>query len=342
MIQIVNWLLTRKCNLRCDYCRIIKDYKNKPLSYPSLTHYFNREMSTDYVLQTLSKIKKHNPGAFHIFYGGEPFLRKDLWQIINFCNVEDIHYTIITNNTESVQPAIENLIEKCGTVKGLTSSVDPLILDPLVQKTDRYKKSMNGLGRLCGYKDKINDLVAEITVDKYNIKYLYDLVKLLTDKGICSSITAIDISKNLYYDFSNVDNTESLLQKTPEVKEIFEKITNSNLNVHMKDTVLPNLYNILPANLDCGIDNDIHNMTIDADGSARLCLRIRGVMTPNIRVYDCIHDDGSLHFSYKEFIKTDKRNYCEGCNWTCMEMSKNLNVNLDTVDNLIHKDIRYD
>lgn len=339
-IQIVSWLLTRKCNLHCSYCRIVKDYE-KPISYPSIKYYHQQEMSTEYVIETLKKLKLHNPDAFHIFYGGEPLLRRDLAEIINFCNKENIHYTIITNNSDAIQPLIEKLLNDVDHIEGITSSVDPMILDKSEDmNTDRYKKCVAGLERLQQFKGKIKDIVAEITVDNKSIDYLYDLVKMLTDMGINSDITTVDIAKNKYYDFSTVTDESILVPKSDKVKDIFQKIVDDKLNVHMAETLLPKIYDILPANLDCGIEDNIHNMTIDADGSARLCLRIRGLMTPNIKAYDCIHSNGELHFAYKEFIKLDKRKHCLGCNWTCMEMSKILSDEEDSVDNLIHKEIR--
>ena len=83
-IQIISWLLTRRCNIDCWYCAIVKDYVGKPQSYPDMKHYLRQEMTTEYVIETLKKIKLHNPDAFHILYGGEPTLRKDLPDIINF------------------------------------------------------------------------------------------------------------------------------------------------------------------------------------------------------------------------------------------------------------------
>ena len=77
-IRIVNWLLTRRCNLDCSYCAITKNYKNKPSEYFDITHYYKNEMSTEYVIEGLRRFKEHNSNCFHLFYGGEPLLRTDL------------------------------------------------------------------------------------------------------------------------------------------------------------------------------------------------------------------------------------------------------------------------
>ncbi len=229
-IQIVSWLLTRRCNLKCSYCAIVKDYGLKPVKYPDMKHYTEKEMSTEYVIETLKKIKLHNPDAFHLFYGGEPLLRRDLSEILNFCNENDIHYTIITNNSDDIQPLIQKLLHEVEYIQGLTSSVDPMILnDYATPEDDRYKKCIAGLERLKNYTGVIKDVVAEITVDNNSIDNLYTLVKMLTEAGINSDITTVDVAKTPYYDFSNVTDESQLVQRDQHVKDIFQKIIDDRI-----------------------------------------------------------------------------------------------------------------
>lgn len=344
MIRIVNWLLTRKCNLRCDYCAIVKNYSNMPKRYRPISHYIKNEMSTDTVIAGLNNFYKHNPNCFHIFYGGEPLLRKDLPQILSFCNKFGIHYTVITNNTDEIQPLIENLFEKTnGKVKGLTSSVDPVFNQPLDAPTtkdvsDRVKKSIAGLKNLLKYKHLVNDLVAEITVMRDNVPYLYRLVRELSDNEINSDITFIDTAKNPYYDFSDVKEPWELVYPSAILADQFQKIhQDKTLDIHMKDFLLKEIWDILPSHMDCGIDKDLHNISIDADGSIRLCLRIRGVETPAFQldqIFSAGHD--WISSDLKDAIKGDKHKFCERCNHTCQLMSKYG----DKVDELVHLDKR--
>jgi len=336
-INITNWLLTRKCNLKCEYCRIVKNYDNQPKEYPPMSWYYKNEMDTETVIKGLEKIKLHNPDCFHIFYGGEPLLRPDLPDIINYCNNSKINYTIISNNTPEIQPLMKNL----EYIEGFTASIDPIIFDKKYYLTDMFKKSMEGMDKLKEYSGKIKDLVAEITVTNENIKYLYTLLEVLTNSGINSDITFIDISKSKYYDFSCIEDTNLLVNKTQDVKNIIETIINSNLNVHMKDTLLLKIYDILPSELDCGIEKDFHNMTIDADGSLRLCLRCRAIETPNkFNIKNILDDNGNLNKNIAEVITRDKKNYCKGCGWTCMIMSKMISDEQENSKNLVHEEIR--
>jgi len=341
-IRIVNWLLTRRCNLNCDYCAIVKDYTIKPPGYPDISYYIKNEMTTDYIIKCLDLFKKHNPDHFNIFYGGEPLLRKDLPEIINFCNDNNIYYTIISNNTKQIQPAIKRLFRNTKYIQGFTSSVDP-IFNNKNNFTDRVIKSIEGFKQLVEIKKqgKIKDVVAEITVMKHNVKYLFDLVKKLTTEGINSDITFIDISKNPFYDFSNIHDKSQLVTKE-EAKDQIQMLLDSDLNIHMKDQLLPKIFDSLPSNMDCEIDKGLHNVTIDADGSIRLCLRVRGLKSPTIQAHQ-LFDKSDINLTspiIQKVINKDKKDFCELCNHTCQLMSKIIDSqNLDPND-LVHKDIR--
>jgi MoaA/NifB/PqqE/SkfB family radical SAM enzyme len=336
-IQIVSWLLTRRCNLKCSYCRISTRYAS-PKEYPGMNHYYDNEMPTHRVMETLNKLKEHNPDVFILFYGGEPLLRKDLFMIINHCNTLKLNYSIITNNSDAIQKDLKYLFDNTDYISGLTSSVDPLIFSN-ASSGDILSKSLSGLKRLFALKGKVKDLVAEITVDNNSIDYLYQLVKMLSNDGINSDITFVDIAKSEYYDFSNVTDESCLVQKNDKVKDILNRIIDEKLDVHMSETLLPLLYDSLPSNLDCEIEKNVHNLTIDADGSVRLCLRMRGVMTPKVfdKVEHIFIHGGELSPLLKQWLAHDKEKYCKKCNWSCMIISKLAKHDLN---GLLHLDKR--
>jgi MoaA/NifB/PqqE/SkfB family radical SAM enzyme len=336
-IRIVNWLLTRRCNLRCDYCGIIRDVSSHSLK-KSINYFIKNEMECDYVIRVLKMFKLHNPDCFHIFYGGEPFLRDDLSEIIEFCNKEGIHYTIITNNTDEIQNRIEDLISK-HKVMGLTSSVDPGIFVYTDERDHEFKKSLEGFKNLIKYKEFVPDVVAEITITNDTVGYLYRLVETLSKSGITSSITALDINKSEYYDFSNITDTKQLVHRSDELTKQFNKIRdNLDLRVHMKE-ILPKLWEILPSNLDCKLEDGLHNITIDADGSVRLCLRIGGKYTPTHVMAHSLFARNTNCKLISPFallcIHKDKKELCKLCNHTCQIMSM-----CDNVEDIVHLNIR--
>jgi len=346
LIRIVNWILTRKCNLKCEYCAIVKNYPEMPMNYPNINHYIKNEMSTEVVINALKAFKKHNPNAFNIFYGGEPLLRKDLPEIINFCNENQIYYTIISNNTPEIQPLMKRLFEKTDYVEGFTSSVDPIFHHTGYASEDRIRKSVEGMKRLKEIQARgdVKDVVAEITVMNENKHFLYDLVYELSQNEIYSDITFVDIAKNDYYDFSNVRRDDQLVKPSWELATTFaEMIQDTSLYIHMKDVLLPKMFDTLPSNFDCGLEHGLHNVTVDADGTIRLCLRIRGVLTPNqVKVEDLFAKDDPKQVSpfAKMCISKDKENYCKLCNHSCLMMSQYIDEHEDGEDDLVHLDKR--
>lgn len=346
-IRIVNWLLTRKCNISCDYCAITKDYYAMPYSYPPMKHYIKNEMPTQVILDALAAFKIHNPDVFHILYGGEPMLRSDLPDIINFCNENEIYYTIITNNTPSIQPAIKKLFDKVGYIEGFTSSVDPIFNDIGSSKNDRVKKSIEGLRRLKEIQGagKVKDVVAEITVMNHNKEYLYPLIEELSHDEIYSDITFVDVAKTPYYDFSNIHDESVLVKPTFALADILSRILNDHsLYVHMKDILIPKMFDTLPSNYNCELENGLHNVTIDADGSIRLCLRIRGAASPLNHVSSLFDETYPELVSSRVYnsILTDKTDYCRLCNHSCLIMSQYIDTENDKVDDLVHSDKRED
>jgi MoaA/NifB/PqqE/SkfB family radical SAM enzyme len=313
-----------------------------PKEYPQMSHYIKNEMTTSDVISGLTKFKEHNPDAFHIFYGGEPILRKDLATIINFCNRESIHYTIISNNTEEIQPLIKKLTEDVNDkIKGFTASIDPVFFDEN-ESEDSIRKSLQGFSNLKDIQDDVEDVVAEITVMNHNYKHIYRLVSMLTEVGINSDITFIDIAKSPYYDFSNISDTNLLVRQTAQLADQFQKLNDDKLlSIHMKHVLIPAIWGMLPSNMDCKIEEKLHNISVDADGSIRLCLRIRGITTPGfITLRNLIKSDGSISLIAHEAIKQDKEMYCRLCNHTCHIMSKYINDNDLGPDDLVHLDRR--
>lgn len=343
-ISIVNWLLTRRCNLKCSYCGIVRDYKDKPGKYPDMKYYLKNEMTTHFIIKSLELFYKHNPFCFHLFYGGEPMLRKDLSEIICYCNDNRILYTIITNNTPEVQPMIADLFLKTGHIAGITSSIDPL---PVVREgEDSDFKSSEGFKRLVEQKEFVKDVVAEITVTSQNVHKLYETVKVLSEYGINSSITCIDPKKSPYYDFSNVNDPDLLLYPDNAVLlDQFELIKRDpSADVHMKKYILNDLINSLPSNYDCALEKRLHNITIDSDGSLRLCLRIKGVSSGIFKATNLFMKNAEESIiilpEVKNFMTRDKYLYCRSCNWTCPMMSSIIGRIPDKINELIHDDRR--
>ena len=325
-IRIANLLLTRRCTLSCSYCRISGhiDYPNKSREYPDKSYYLSNEQDTDFWINLIDRLYKHNKDIFVILYGGEPFLRKDLAEIVSRCNKIGIIYTIISNCSSQIRSNMNKFFTEVeGKVLGFTASIDPGFYlndqsDVVAYKSHQGYETLKRLIK----NDLVMDPVAEITASASDIKYLEETVKLLDSEGITSDITVLDVARNPYYDFSNITDESLLVQKNEEVKEIFDRLIQSDYKIHMREKLLPLIYENLPAEMDCEIDRNLHNVAIDADGMIRLCLRIRGTYASVMRGNLLIEEDGSISPVAHDLIRKDREEYCEKCIWTCALMSQ--------------------
>jgi len=328
-IQIANLLLTRRCNLKCDMCRISGDlnYVTMPKEYPTSDYYYKNEQPGSFWVDVISRLLKHNPNIFIIVYGGESMLHPDIAMILKHLKTNNANYTMITNCHPTMDKLYKNLFKEVGTIKGFSASVDPGFYLDIDKPDDEQKKSHYGFDMLKKLKDKglITDPVAEMTVSKDNIHLVEESIKRLSEEGIYTDLTVIDIAMTNYYDFSTVTDPKLLVPKTQEVRDLFDRLKQSDYLIHMKKILLDGIYDIMPAELDCKLgEGNLHNITIDSDDSCRLCLRIRGRFSTQFTLFDLFNPDGTDKISklnFEQALAADKKTLCKGCNWTCPIMS---------------------
>jgi len=314
--MILNLLVTRICNLSCNYCRITKYYTNIPKEYPRLKYYIGFNKSYKYFMDFIDFLKRYDNDLFVLIYGGEPTLYNDFHLLIKSLYEKNVPSSVITNamypeNVKKVEPYLV----------GLTVSLDPNSIDK-----SRNIKSDYGLEMLKSYKNNNRlDKVAEVVVDKTNYKNIYSIVNLALENNFRISVSIIEEPLNNYYDFAEKNyNKNSLLLNKDQILE-FREIINDIKGKYPEILVNPKgIEHVLSSSngiVKCGYKN-LNSLTMDADGSIRNCLRLRGTETPTIDVEKYIKSDDYNGFinEYIEKRKLDIRKYCEGCSWTCMYM----------------------
>jgi len=90
----IDWAITNKCNLRCIHC----------------TGMMENELSCERALTLIDEIKELNP-EWIIIEGGEPFLRKDIFKILERVNIHNLKTYIITNALLLNKEIIKNIKE---------------------------------------------------------------------------------------------------------------------------------------------------------------------------------------------------------------------------------------
>ena len=108
---LVSWNLTKKCNLRCPHC------------YMEAGRPAERELTTDECLALIDEMKALGTEML-ILTGGEPLLRKDIYDIARYASEQGLWVVMGTNGVLVTDAVAEKMIE-CG-VKGVGISIDSL------------------------------------------------------------------------------------------------------------------------------------------------------------------------------------------------------------------------
>lgn len=161
--------LTNRCNLRCQMCSIAKN--------PSR---IEQELPVPKIKEIILQIK--GLGIRHvIFSGGEPLLRQDLFEILEFAIGNGIVMTdLITNGMLLNEDIIRRLVEI-----GLNHIT--ISLDGLKENTDRirgqgvFDKARENMDKLNYYKNKYNSFLPTLginfTVMDYNVEDILPMIE---------------------------------------------------------------------------------------------------------------------------------------------------------------------
>ncbi|GIH67933.1 StsB family radical SAM/SPASM domain sactipeptide maturase [Sphaerimonospora thailandensis] len=154
-LRQVYYAITDGCNLRCPYC------------YASSEKCLPGELTTDESLGLVSQIADFGAETL-IFTGGEPMLRKDLFQIVEHAKRSGLKANIITNATMIRTPAMAERIAEL--FDSVTVSVDGGTAEThdrtrgagSFAKTHRALRMLNDVGVL----PKINHIVTSDNIDE--------------------------------------------------------------------------------------------------------------------------------------------------------------------------------
>ncbi len=142
---LIFWETTKACGLACKHCRA--EAITKPLP---------NELNNEESLRLIDQISDFGkPSPILVFSGGDPLMRKDIWDLIEYAN-------------------------KKGVITALSPSVTPLLNDETIEKISNYKISSVSISIDSPYRE-IHDKIRGIegTWDRS-----IDVIKKMINKGI--------------------------------------------------------------------------------------------------------------------------------------------------------------
>ncbi len=148
---MVSWYLTYKCNYNCIYCDIPRLYSGE-------------ELDTVQIFRIIDELNTMGVGIIS-FCGGEPLLRDDLAEIINYCGFKDIDVQIISNGS-----LVPEKIEWLRNLHMLKLSFDgPDFIHDKLRGVGSYKAVMEAVTAAKKYKTKA---VFNTTLSRLNLPYI--------------------------------------------------------------------------------------------------------------------------------------------------------------------------
>ena len=207
------WTMTNNCNFMCSYCS-----NHRGGNYPELFNKgYNKDLTTKQGKQ-LIKIMKNTSAIY--FCGGEPTIRKDLPELLNYSTKLNMFNMINTNGSLLgdllVKPQYKNFLMQMDVVIVSLDSLDIKELANMYQVSeDISRKVLRNLLALRILQNYVPfKLVANTVITRDTIEESFDILDFCNDLGITFS----PVSANIGHE------ADRELLKNPEYKKLTAKI----------------------------------------------------------------------------------------------------------------------
>jgi len=168
-VPVVAWNLTSRCNLKCVHCYADAN------EFPA-----DNELSTEEAKQFIDDLAEMKIPVL-LFSGGEPLLRKDIFELASYATSKGLKCSLSTNGTLITPEVAEKLKEQGFTYVGVS-------IDGLKETNDHFRGVKGAFERalegLLNAKEAGILTGIRFTVTKYNIKDIPDIIDLLAENEI--------------------------------------------------------------------------------------------------------------------------------------------------------------
>ncbi|MDD5669874.1 MAG: radical SAM protein [Candidatus Omnitrophica bacterium] len=166
--MIISWNVTNTCNLKCKHC-----YRDAGIRDP-------QELSSEEARSLISEIAA---AGFKILIlsGGEPLMRRDIYDLITFASASGVRPVLGTNGTLIDRETARHL-KKAGAVRiGISlDSVNASVHDEFRQESGAWEKTVNAM-KICASEGL--DFQVHTTLTKYNSKEIECITDFVAAAG---------------------------------------------------------------------------------------------------------------------------------------------------------------
>ncbi|MDJ0842394.1 MAG: radical SAM protein [Acidobacteriota bacterium] len=171
--HVISWNLTQRCNLKCEHCYI----EGGPIQKAMLAG----EMTTEQCLRTVDQISEINPNALVIFTGGEPLLRPDVFEIVQYASDKGLWCVMGTNGVLVTERLVDKMIEV--GIRGVSlslDSMDPEVHDAFRRVRGAWRNTVRGSRIL---KERGLPYIIQTTVGIHNLDEIQEIARFAHKLG---------------------------------------------------------------------------------------------------------------------------------------------------------------
>lgn len=163
---VISWNLTKRCNLRCSHCYLDASF----LSGDVVDELSYRECE-----KLIDQMAEVNPNACLILTGGEPLLRKDIYDITSYANDKGFMVVMGTNGLLLNDITVPKMLD--AGIKGIGVSLDSIhsdVHDRLRGLSGAWDKTIKGIESA---KKHNLDFQIQTTVTKENFDEIPEMIE---------------------------------------------------------------------------------------------------------------------------------------------------------------------
>ena len=191
---IVVWNLTRTCNLKCVHCYT----SSEAVKYPY-------ELSTEQAKAVLDDLATFKVPAV-LFSGGEPLVRKDVFELAAYARGLGLHVVLSTNGTLIDKATAERFVEHQFAYIGISlDSAIPDIHDKFRGVEGAFERTMRGFRYCVEAGQKVG---LRLTLTRHTAQNLDEIFDLIEREGI---------NRACFYHLCPAGRGKSLLALTPQM-----------------------------------------------------------------------------------------------------------------------------
>lgn len=166
---VVVWNITRTCNLKCIHCYSNSEHK----------HYAG-ELTTKEARAVIDDLADFKVPVL-LFSGGEPLLRRDLFELASYANAKGIRMTLSTNGTVIDREVADRIKEAGFSYVGVSLDGMEMVHDFFRGTDGAFRKTISGIQNLIEVNQKTG---LRLTLTEYTIDQIDSLFDLIVAKGI--------------------------------------------------------------------------------------------------------------------------------------------------------------